>query len=442
MTIQKKAPLLLVASLVGFASLTAHADSGNSRLRDLFDDSARHSPIIDFPQRVGAAGDPVNGRSTFGFAVGSNDIDRTNALFDGVSTVSGQPVTVTGNGKVCATCHLAQFQYGLPPGNLSHLFPPGDPFFDMPEAGADPLGPQLLFERGLIATRAGRFNPFLAPDDPFRQVFSWRKTQHLLNVVFTHGLLNDGRARELIEQARGAVFTHTQNSDERFDDITNGADLSSKRLKDMAAWEETLIDPPELKALLDPTDPNYQNLVNNPFATVSLTTAQQRRGQQVFQYNCMGCHNEPNVFSNRDHQNNAPLVTPPNFGHVMDIGVAQRNKFQLEVRRYDPVTQQRHTIVLGLVRQDGSVAQYPVRDDIGAAADTGRFEDLHRFKIPQLRRITQMAPYFHDNSAASLEDVVDYFNSDDYNDSADGSRFPIHLSHSERSDLIEFLKAL
>jgi cytochrome c peroxidase len=441
MTIQKKVPFALVASLVGLASLTAHADGDSDRLRQLFDDSSRYSPIIDFPQFV--VGDPVNGRTTFGFATGTNDLDRTNALFNGVSTVSGTPQTITGNGKVCGTCHLVQFQYGLPGGNLSTLFPPGDPFFDTtPESGADPLGPVLLAQRGLIAARPGRFNPFLAATDPFKLVFSWRKSQHLLNVVFTHGLLNDGRARELVEQARGAVFTHTQNLDERFDDITNSADLSSKRLKDIAAWEETVIDPPELKALLDPTDPNYQNLVNNPFATVSLTTPAQHRGQQVFESSCMGCHNEPNVFSNRDHEDNGPLVTPPSFGHVMDIGVAQRNKFNLDVRRYDPTTHTRHTIVLGLTRQDNSVIQYTVRDDIGAAADTGRFEDLHRFKVPQLRRTSQMAPYFHDNSAASLDEVVDYFNSDDYNNSADGSRFPIHLNHNERSDLLEFLKAL
>ncbi|HTA90867.1 MAG TPA: hypothetical protein VK745_14850 [Polyangiaceae bacterium] len=438
---QKKAPIALLASLVGFASLTAHADGDSDRLRQLFDDSARYSPIIDFPQFV--VGDPVNGRSTFGFAVGSNDIDRTNALFEGVSTVSGTPQTITSNGKVCATCHLAQFQYGLPAGNLSTLFPPGDPFFDTtPEAGADPLAADLLAVRGLIVARPGRFNPFLAPTDPFKLVFSWRKSQHLLNVVFTHGLLNDGRARELVEQARGAIFTHTQNLDERFDDITNSADLSSKRLKDISAWEETVIDPPELKALLDPTDPNYQNLVNNPFATVSLTTAAQRRGQQVFAASCMGCHNEPNVFSNRDHEDNAPLTTPPSYGHVMDVGVAQRNKFNLDVRRYDPTTHSRTTIVLPLVREDSSVVQYAVHDDIGEAAATGRFEDLHRFKVPQLRRISQMAPYFHDNSAASLADVVDYFDSDDYNNSADGSRFPIHLNHDERSDLVEFLEAL
>jgi len=442
MTLLKNTSFAIIVSVVGLASVSAKADSSsNGHLRELFDDSARYSPILDFPQRVGSAGDVVRGRSTFGLLADSNELDRTNALFTGLSTVAGREIT--SNGKVCATCHLPQFQYGLPPGDLSTLFPAGDPFFDVaPESGADPLGPGLLRDHGLVGARPGRFNPFLAPDDPFRQVLIWRKSQHLLNVVFTHGLLNDGRARELIEQARGAVFNHTQNSDDRFDDITNGTALNSQRLKDMAAWEETLIDPPELKALLDPADPNHQVLIDNPFATVNLTSAAQRRGEQVFKQSCMGCHNMPNVFSNSQHQDNKPLVTPPSYGHVMDVGVAQRNKLHLEVGRYDPATGARHTIVLPLVRQDGEVVMYPVRDDVGAAAATGRYEDLYRFKVPQLRRIGQMAPYFHDNSAATLAEVVDYFNSADYNHSADGRQFPIHLNAKQRSDLLEFLRVL
>jgi cytochrome c peroxidase len=442
MTLLKNTSFAIIFSVVGLASISAKADSSsNGEQRELFDNSARYSPILDFPQRIGAAGDVVSGRSAFGLVPGSNEIDRTNALFAGFSTVAGREITV--NGKVCATCHMAQFQYGLPPGDLSALYPPDDPFYDVrPESGADPLGPILLRQHGLVGARPGRFNPFLAPDDPFRQVLLWRKSQHLLNVVFTHGLLTDGRQRELVEQARGAVFTHTQNSDDRFDDISNAPNLSNQRLKDIAAWEETLIDPPELKALLDPNDPNHQALVDDPFATVSLTSAAQRRGKTVFERSCMGCHNMPNVFSNTQHQDNPPLVTPPSYGHVMDVGVGQSNKLHLEVGRYDAATGTRHTIVLPLVRQDGEVIMYPVRDDIGAAAATGRYEDLYRFKVPQLRRISQMAPYFHDNSAETLEEVVDYFNSADYNRSADGRKFPIHLNHKERSDLLEFLRAL
>ena len=48
-----------------------------------------------------------------------------------------------------------------------------------------------------------------------------------------------------------------------------------------------------------------------------------------------------------------------------------------------------------------------------APGDEGRFrvtkkqEDLHVFKVPSLRNVALTAPYFHDGSAATLEDAVD-----------------------------------
>jgi cytochrome c peroxidase len=48
-----------------------------------------------------------------------------------------------------------------------------------------------------------------------------------------------------------------------------------------------------------------------------------------------------------------------------------------------------------------------------AAGDAGRFrvtkknDDLHVFKIPSLRNVALTAPYFHDGSAATLEEAVD-----------------------------------
>ena len=54
------------------------------------------------------------------------------------------------------------------------------------------------------------------------------------------------------------------------------------------------------------------------------------------------------------------------------------------------------------------------------------------FKGPILRGLAARAPYFHNGLAATLADVVDFYN----------GRFKIGLSAQERSDLIAFLKAL
>jgi cytochrome c peroxidase len=249
--------------------------------------------------------------------------------------------------------------------------------------------------------------------------------------------------RELTETTRGALFTHTQNGDLRFDDVTNApAADPNRRLLDIARFMEEQIDPPELRALLDPNDPDYARLVRDPFATVPIATHQQRHGASVFRTYCMDCHNMPNVFSNRDHVNNPPTASPPPYAHTFDIGVAQRNALNLEFRFFDAATGQRVPLVLPLVRADGQMIDVTVVDDVGLAGSTGRYEDLHKFKVPQLRRISQLGPYFHDNSVPTLEGVVDYFNGADYNSSPDGRSHPIHLSAEERFALLAFLRIL
>jgi cytochrome c peroxidase len=44
--------------------------------------------------------------------------------------------------------------------------------------------------------------------------------------------------------------------------------------------------------------------------------------------------------------------------------------------------------------------------DLGRYNVTGRDEDRHVFKVPSLRNVAVTAPYFHDASAATLEQAV------------------------------------
>ena len=53
-------------------------------------------------------------------------------------------------------------------------------------------------------------------------------------------------------------------------------------------------------------------------------------------------------------------------------------------------------------------------------------------KVPILRGLAARAPYFHDGSAATLDDVVDFYD----------KRFAIKLTPTERADLVAFLSAL
>jgi cytochrome c peroxidase len=50
-----------------------------------------------------------------------------------------------------------------------------------------------------------------------------------------------------------------------------------------------------------------------------------------------------------------------------------------------------------------------VSPDPGSALITGVAKDANVFKIPSLRAIRRTAPYFHDNSARTLEDAVAHY---------------------------------
>lgn len=396
------------------------------------------------PTQDGADAD--NGRGLFGVAPDLVTEDKTDALFEGISMAAGGKL-IESNNRTCFTCHRGLDDgFGLPEPPLTDHIPLTDELFTAidADAGGDPDAFFNLDELGLIKYRVNRFDPRVDPDFPFRQVFGWRKSPKLLNIGLQQGFLTDLRGRVMFEAARGAVFSHTQSGDDRFDDLFPVEDGN-----DMEAFMFGLFSDPQLAALRDAEDPMHDVLVEDPFYTVPVETKAQQKGRKIFEKKCFGCHNTPNVFSNLD--NIEPLANgerPPNFpswapavSRAFNVGVSERNEHNLRFTKYVGPGQY-EPIVLELANEDGSVNEHEVQFDIGLAMTTGRTVDIGRFKVPQLRNLAANAPYFHDNSAATIEEVVDYFNSDAYNDSADGQDYPIHLNANQRANLIEFLKIL
>lgn len=85
-------------------------------------------------------------------------------------------------------------------------------------------------------------------------------------------------------------------------------------------------------------------------------------------------------------------------------------------------------------------------EDEGRFAITGEPGDLGRIRTPSLYGITHTAPYMHDGSSATLEEVVDYYNRGGDNH-ANKSFFmkqfmPLGLTNEEKADLVAFLKSL
>jgi cytochrome c peroxidase len=65
------------------------------------------------------------------------------------------------------------------------------------------------------------------------------------------------------------------------------------------------------------------------------------------------------------------------------------------------------------------------------------------FKTPTLREIARTAPYMHDGSIATLEDVIEYYDQGgNRNPYLDPELRPLHLSTEEKRNLLLFLRAL
>lgn len=81
--------------------------------------------------------------------------------------------------------------------------------------------------------------------------------------------------------------------------------------------------------------------------------------------------------------------------------------------------------------------------DEGRAAISGTPEDRGAFKTPTLREIERSAPYMHDGSLASLDEVVDYYDrGGNRHARLDPEVRPIGLTASEKHALIAFLRSL
>ena len=128
-------------------------------------------------------------------------------------------------------------------------------------------------------------------------------------------------------------------------------------------------------------------------------------GQQVVPGFCGTCHDSPNV---GHHSVPAPL----------DLGLTDAERRTADLPLYTL-----RNVSTGETRQTS---------DPGRAMITGKWADIGKFTGPILRGLAARPPYFHNGSAATLRDVVNFYS----------DRFQINLSEQEKSDLVAFLSSL
>ena len=157
---------------------------------------------------------------------------------------------------------------------------------------------------------------------------------------------------------------------------------------------------------------------------VSAMSAAARRGMNLFfstRTRCAGCHMGHNVSLD--------------LGLNLDGG----SKTASSPPDSPPVFMFHNT---GLYNSPGLIV-YPA-DNTGLHQHTGEIADVGKFRIPSLRNIAVTAPYMHDGSIRTLEEVLDHYVAGGRapNPQQSKSIKPLKLSEADRRNLIAFLESL
>ena len=381
--------------------------------------------------------------------------------------VSGSFVKSFGNGRSCLTCHSPLDSWTLNTKNINERFNSSrgnDPLFrtvdgaNCPKADVSTIAAKrqsysLLLSKGLIrieqklpsnaefklASATGTYCNEIDSRDPLLSLY--RRPLPTTNLELITSVMWDGREsktgdlrQDLLAQARSAVATHAEAKEVPSDRVMNDAvdleiSITSAQITSNKGFNLSTTRESAAQILarqkLTPNE-NISRFNTNVFtlfnAFASSSNANQRalyRGQQIFNtktFNvpelganttCSSCHNAPNAGSN--------TAIPRRF---FDNGVATE-----EFRTSDlPL----YTFVSLDGRKTVKVS------DPGRAMVTGKWEDIGKFKVPVLRGIAARYPYFHNGSARTVGDVVNFYD----------DRFDIGLSLEEKLDLTAFLEQL
>jgi hypothetical protein len=341
--------------------------------------------------------------------------------------------TFAGNGRTCVTCH------GKKTGTLSldeiqdrFAKDPSDTLFRSPDSDD---GSSEAFTR-LLSTGTIRIDVPLPPnvklvaDPTATKVTFFRAIPTVRNVTtLQQFLMSDGResSGDLQHQALSAVHQHTQNA----------VEPKAEELNRIAQFERT-------------DNRFFSSEVMRKFAAGGPPpklpegkTASERRGREFLNPNrqCGICHNGPMLDTSSEFD---VLIAPGSrfhtsvagvqLGHVDESFDADGN-FILEPTNPDQNQAFEFTLA------DGS-KMVVVSPDPGRALITGDPNDAFNFKISSLWGIKDTAPYFHDNSSRTLEEVLNHYNRlfQFINDQVP-DLLPL-MTDQDQADIIAFLKLL
>jgi cytochrome c peroxidase len=144
--------------------------------------------------------------------------------------------------------------------------------------------------------------------------------------------------------------------------------------------------------------------------------------QPVINGTCSTCHDAPNV-------GNHSLPLPLEIGTSRSARFDTNPQIQAALSRLSMPDLPVFQIACNKGPDAGEITY---TSDPGKATLTGLCTDVGRGKGPILRGLVARAPYFHNGSAATLDEVVEFYN----------DRFQMNLTEQDKRDLVNFLKSL
>ncbi|MBI3650413.1 MAG: c-type cytochrome [Acidobacteria bacterium] len=364
-----------------------------------------------------------------------------NAVARGRAAFKSNLSHLGGNGRACADCHIPSESFQLSPATAKARFDAlqmkrlqnanaDDPLFRPVDAddfrihGDNASDFSNLVENGLIrVTMPLPLNVKLidsATGQPTNEtsVDLWRAVMPVFNVAITGadgfaptwppgaprlpimgqdpngpnrqgGYQHDARFATLQEQARGALFAHAQ--------VT--VEPKARLLDDLAAFQQTLFSSRGVKKLANAI---LSGSMPFPDPDTELNELEQQ-GKKIFNRACAQCH------GGTLH----PSGSTPETGIVRPI--ARYHNIQTPCPRpatddFSPCPQRlaRNARTYRITLANGATQTFTTSDP-GRLLLTGQIADLGVMDVPQLRGISKTAPYFHNNSAATLEEVLDHY---------------------------------
>ena len=293
--------------------------------------------------------------------------------------------TFGGNGRTCSTCHRPEDGFSTTPASAQKRFAadPKDPLFRPPDSD-DGVGNQYtrLLAHATIRVEIPLKCPniWLEDDPTAKSVVLNRGIPELLNTpALDPTLMSDGRLANLDQQALAAIHDHVDPT----------VEPDAKDLQRIAQYESS--------------DQFFSSNALRDFAHGGPApelppgkTAEEIRGRLHYLPDglCGRCHSGPML--------NTTTATSPVLGPGKRFNNTRTGELVPD-QIINPF-QRWHVI-----QADGTHRVFQTFADPGRMLITCKREDLTKFKIRSLWNVKNTAPYFHDNSAKTLEDVIAHY---------------------------------